>query len=153
MRVIPTEEYFSIVKESLATTGKAHVRVTGVSMQPTLRHLRDSVMIVPPDKVRFGDIVLFDRRNGHYALHRVIGKGKRGFTMAGDNQRHMERKLPYDQIVGVVSVMIKGEKHIAASEFSQKVYAWSVAVYLRFRIYVCKIKNVVVGAFRKLKGR
>jgi len=153
MRVIPTEEYFSLVKESLAQTGQAHVRVTGVSMQPTLRHLQDSVILVPPDRVRLGDILLFDRLNGRYALHRVIGKGKRGFTMAGDNQRHMERNLPYHQIVGVASTLIKGEKHIDTHYFLHRIYAIGVSACLRLRIYVCRIKNVVAGLFRTLKGR
>ena len=83
VRVLPTEQYFSLVRQQLAETGQAFVRVTGVSMQPLLRHLRDGVVLGPPQRLRRGDIVLFDRLNGRYALHRVIRVGKNGFTMAG----------------------------------------------------------------------
>ncbi len=109
-RTISTETYFAIVRQSLLDTGQAYVRVTGTSMTPILRHLRDGVMLVPPRHVRTGDIVLFGRRNGRYALHRVIFKGRKGFVMAGDNQLHLERNLPYSQIIGVVSAIERDGK-------------------------------------------
>ena len=117
IRAIPTEEYFARVRRQLSEEGYAYVRVTGVSMQPLLRHLRDGVVLIPPELIKRGDIVLFDRKNGRYALHRVIRKGKNGFMMAGDNQWHYETNLSYDQIVGVASEIVRGEKRIPCSNF------------------------------------
>ena len=105
LQVLPTETCFARVKEELAQRGQAYVRVTGTSMWPLLHHLRDGVLIVPPDKLRRGDVVLFDRQNGRYALHRVVGMKKSSFSMAGDHQWHIEQNLPYDQIVGVTAVL------------------------------------------------
>ena len=146
VHVIPTEAYFSRVRQALSENGRAYVRVTGDSMRPLLRHLKDGVVIVPPDRIRRGDIVLFDRRNGRYALHRVIRKGKNGFTMAGDNQWHMETDLPYDQVVGVVSDVVRGDRAIPCRHFFLRFYSYVVTELTFPRIYIWK----AVGRLRKL---
>ena len=125
-RVLPAKTYFALVRQMLADRGEAFVRVTGVSMMPLLHHLRDGVTIVPPDRLRRGDIVLFDRRNGRYALHRVIGLQERTFTMAGDAQWHVERGLPRDQIIGVAASIQRKGKTIPASRFGMRAYAIAV---------------------------
>ena len=146
VHVIPTETYFSRVRQALSENGRAYVRVTGISMMPLLRHLKDGVILVPPKNIRRGDIVLFDRRNGRYALHRVIRKEKTGFTMAGDNQWHMEKDLPYDQVVGVASDIVRGDRAIPCNIFFLRVYSFVVTELTFPRIYIWK----AVGRLRKL---
>ena len=135
-RKIPTDEYFSLVREQLASEGKAYVRVTGSSMMPLLHHMEDRVVIVPPNKIRLGDIVLYDRQNGRYALHRVIGKSKSGFSMAGDNQYHIEKKLDYSRIIGVVSAIERGGRLKSFDSFSLRLYTFGVILISRPRIYI-----------------
>ncbi len=139
IRTIPTEEYFARVRQQLSENGQAFVRVTGSSMQPLLFHLRDGVAIVPPGEIHIGDIVLYDRQNGRYALHRVIRKGKEGFTMAGDNQWHMENDLPYDQIVGVVSRIQRNGKWIPCTNALLRLYSCMVSVLAFPRINLWKV--------------
>ena len=139
VREIPTEEYFSIVREQLASEGKAYVRVTGSSMMPLLHHMEDRVVIVPPNKIRLGDVVLYDRQNGRYALHRVIGKSKSEFSMAGDNQYHIEKNLDYGQIIGVVSAIERGEKLKSYDSFSLRLYTFWVILISRPRIYIHRL--------------
>lgn len=138
-REIPTEEYFSLVREQLASEGKAYVHVTGSSMMPLLHHMEDRVVIVPPNKIRLGDIVLYDRQNGRYALHRVIGKSKSGFSMAGDNQYHIEKNLDYGHIIGVVSAIERGEKLKSYDSFSLRLYTFWVILISRPRIYIHRL--------------
>lgn len=107
-------------------------------MRPLLRHLQDGVAIVPPESIHRGDIVLYDRRNGRYALHRVIRKGKDGFTMAGDNQWYFETDLPYDQIVGVVSDIQRGEEWIPCSNIFLRFWTFLVTWLTFPRIYIWK---------------
>ena len=139
IKALPTETYFSLVRKQLEESGQAYVRVTGISMQPLLCHLRDGVVIVPPEQIRRGDIVLFDRKNGRYALHRVIRKRKSGFDMAGDNQWFMEKDLPYDQIVGVVSCIERKGKRISRENFFLKAYGWTVTMLAQPRICIWRI--------------
>ncbi len=138
LRVLETEKYFTIIKQMLADHGQAFVRVTGSSMYPLLHHLRDGVILVPPERVRAGDIVLFDRRNGRYALHRVIGMGKRTFTMAGDNQWHMERNLPCEQIVGVVRAICRDGREIPVEKFFLQIYFQGARLLAWPRICGCQ---------------
>ncbi len=149
VQILPTETYFDLVRCQLEGSGQAYVRVTGSSMQPLLRHLRDGVVIEPPARIRTGDIVLFDRRNGRYALHRVIRRGKRGFTMAGDNQWHMEHNLPYDQVVGVVTVIVRNGRRVSRNNLSLKIYTWTVTFLAFPRIYLQKAVGKLVEPFRK----
>ena len=138
LRVLPTEVYFAGVRGMLAAQGQAYVRVTGNSMWPLLRHLRDGVVIVPPERIRTGDVVLYDRKNGRYALHRVVWRGRRGFTMAGDNQWRVDYNLPYDQIVGVVSAIHRKGRYLSAKKFFLKMYAVAVTLLCVPRICLCK---------------
>ncbi len=148
VRAVPTETYFSMVREKLAAEGKAYVRVTGTSMRPLLEHLRDGVVIVPPDRVRRGDIVLFDRKNGRYALHRVIRRGKNGFAMAGDHQWHYETDLPYEGIVGVASMIVRDGKVIPRENFLLKSYSFWVTLLTVPRIKGWKVLRKLLKPFR-----
>jgi hypothetical protein len=149
VRILPTETYFALVRQQLSDTGQAYVNVTGVSMMPLLRHLRDGVILEPPRVIRVGDIVLFDRRNGRYALHRVIRKGKTGFTMAGDHQWHLERNLPYDRVIGVVTAVVRNGRRISVENFFIKTYAWAVTCAAFPRIYIRKAVGKLIGPIRK----
>ena len=151
VRIIHTETYFALVRQSLADTGWAYVRVTGNSMMPLLRHMRDGVILVPPKRVRLGDIVLFDRMNGRYALHRVVFKGKNSFVMAGDYQWYLDRNLPYSQIVGVVDALDRKGHRISRGNFFTKMYSWLVTALTLPRIYLWKRVKILARPFRHLR--
>lgn len=152
LQVLPTEEYFSRVKKSLAEKGQAYVRVTGVSMTPLLRHLRDGVMLVPPERISAGDIVLFERENGRYALHRVIAVKGSVFTMAGDNQWHIEKNLPVHRIVGVAKMLHRNGKFIPCQKISIRIYSAYVTLLTRPRIYIRRAISLLLKPFRKAKS-
>ena len=137
-----------MIRQTLDVSGQAYVRVTGNSMWPMLRHLRDGVVISSREPVHVGDIVLFDRLDGHYALHRVIRKGRNGFTMAGDNQWHMEEALAYDQIMGVVVRIDRKGHKISRNNFFIKSYAITVTALTFLRIYLWKMVQKLVKPFR-----
>ena len=153
LRIMPTEAYFALVKENLAVTGQARVRVTGISMMPLLRHLKDSVILRPPERIRPGDIVLFDRRNGRYALHRVIRVREGRFLMAGDNQWFVEPGLPCAQVVGVVSAILRGDRQIRCDTLPMKIYAGTVTVLTLPRIYIRRALGRALRLFRRTGGR
>ena len=138
IQVIPTKEYFNIIKKELKENGQAFVRVTGRSMEPLLKHMRDRVKIIPPEKIRWGDIVLFERNNGRYALHRVISKGSKGFSMAGDNQWYFETNLPYNQVIGVVTDIDRNGKLISVKHIFIRMYKVLVTAIVFPRIYIWK---------------
>ena len=55
----------------LIAKGGATVRCAGRSMEPTVL-LGQEVRIVPCDRARVGEVILFETRGGDYVLHRVV---------------------------------------------------------------------------------
>ena len=148
VHLLPTKEYFMLVQRMLDETGQAYVRVTGMSMWPLLYHLRDGVLLVEPNHIRTGDIVLFDRKNGRYALHRVIQKKKKGFHMAGDHQWYMERDLPYKQVIGVVKGIYRKGQYISTDKLLMKLYAGVVVSFTVPRILLWQSVRFLLRPFR-----
>lgn len=67
------------------------VPVKGVSMRPFLRNADFAYLIQLPEKLKRGDIVLYQRPNDQYVLHRVykiLGSGN--YLMLGDSQLEPE---------------------------------------------------------------
>ena len=98
------------IKEIIGAGGNVKLTVTGQSMVPTLIEHRDSVILTKPDKLKKSDIVLYQRTNGEYVLHRIVKVTKDGFGMCGDNQMKVEYPVLPDQVIAEVSAIVrKGE--------------------------------------------
>lgn len=149
IHVLPTETYFAMIRRELADEGRAYVRVTGRSMMPLLRHLKDGVIIQPPGELRPGDIVLFDRRNGRFALHRVIRVAGEHFDMAGDNQWHVEYGLPAEQVMGTAVCILRGSRMIPCKNFFVRLYARAVTCLTEPRIKMRRAVGRLVKPFRR----
>lgn len=80
----------------------------GESMRPTILPGRDRVSIVKWDgHANIYDILFYKRDDGHFVLHRVLGIRKNGFVMCGDNQIVLEKGVREDQIIGIVTEIIR----------------------------------------------
>lgn len=153
IRILPTETYFAMVREKLAKTGRSYVRVTGTSMLPLLRHLKDGVIIARSEKIRPGDIVLFDRLNGRYVLHRVIRVNVESFDMAGDNQWYIERDMPLAQVIGTAVCIVRGDRMISCEKFSLRIHARVVTFLTEPRIKLRRAVGRLVKPFRHAGNR
>jgi signal peptidase I len=130
------------VRAILASGKQIKLHIKGASMLPLLREKTDTVLLALPQRVRRGDIALYQRGSGDVVLHRVIGQNAQGFTMRGDSQQNAEYGITPEQIVGVaVSIERRGRP------FSVR--------HPLYRIYALMIRlRCVRGAFRLLqRGR
>lgn len=85
--------------------------ITGTSMNPLLVQGRDFVFLKKPKlPLETGDIPLYRRDNGVFVLHRVVGKDENGYIMCGDNQFILEYGIKDENIIGVVSEIIRDGK-------------------------------------------
>lgn len=101
--------------------------ISGNSMNPFLIHGRDTVYLSRLTRpVRRGDILLYQRRNGAYVLHRVWKVGKDGYTMVGDAQTVLEPGIQDDQIIAIVTAAVRKGKRQAPGgfwwEFFEKIW-------------------------------
>ena len=135
------EEYRRILLEEPEVAALPLV-ISGSSMTPFLADGRDTVYLSRLERpARRGDMLLYQRAGGQYVLHRVWKAEKDGtFTMVGDAQTELEPGIREDQIIAIVTSVVRKGKPMAPGgfwwEFFEKV--WIRMVPLRplfWRVY------------------
>lgn len=114
-QTLEPEEAAGILKEEFASGRAVLLTVTGSSMGPLLRHLRDQVILTAPwvRKPRRGEIVFFRREDGSLVLHRILKEKKDGsYVMNGDAQTWTE-EIRRDQILAVVEAVVRKGRYIS----------------------------------------
>ena len=121
------EEYRRILAEEPEVEALPLV-ISGSSMTPFLVHGRDTVYLSRLERpARRGDMLLYQRTNGQYVLHRVWKAEKDGtFTMVGDAQTELEPGIRENQIIAIVTSVVRKGKPMAPGgfwwEFFEKVW-------------------------------
>ena len=109
--------------------------VTGCSMSPLWRNLRDSVVLTgcDPLTLKKGQVPLFKRENGQYVLHRIIRVNKNSYDMLGDNQTEIERGVPKSAVLCVVKGFNRKGKYYSCDSrlYRLYVFAWVNFRHLR----------------------
>ena len=91
-------------------------------MLPMLRQGVDSVRLSPIIcPLKKYDIPLYQRDDGKYVLHRIVGAGPL-YTCMGDNQFRPELGLRPEQMIGVVTAFYRGEREIPVTALSYRLY-------------------------------
>lgn len=107
-------ELMPLVQEQLENGEKVSLTVKGVSMQPFLMDGRDSIVMVAVEKRLpvVGDLFMFRRPDGSYAMHRVFSVNSDGtLDFVGDNQLMPER-VPQEALVAYVPRVVREGKEI-----------------------------------------
>jgi len=133
------------IRELLAKGQSVRLYPKGVSMMPMLRQNVDSVMLSPvPGKLKKYDLPLYQRRDGQYVLHRILGVGET-YTCIGDNQFSYERNVRHEQVLAVVTGYYRGEKYRTVDCFGYKLYCrfwhWTRKPRWYWRWFKNKIKR------------
>lgn len=142
------KEIVPIMEEIIKNGGQCKLRVTGYSMTPILKHLRDSVILTSPNNrsIKNGEIVFIQRLTGQYVLHRVIKIiDKDTFIMNGDAQQWTEI-VKNEQVIGVCSHIVRNNKTICCDNFIYKTVVKLWQLFMPVRNYIFKI-NAKVKSF------
>ena len=109
-----------IIKEVTSSGGEFCLYTRGTSMLPTIKEGVHSVMLASPDGIRVGDVILYERENGQYVLHRLIRiKGDEYFT-CGDNQFAVEGGiLPRSVIAKATTIQAQDKSQPARKNGAQ----------------------------------
>lgn len=130
---VPMESLVQVILMQLETAKKASLTVTGYSMRPMLRQLKDSVILGPVDgKLKQGDIALYLRDNGRYVLHRVIRLNGDGYLFCGDNQAELE-PVRQDQLIAVVTGYTKNGQPRSLDRTGYRLYSFAMVKLFRLR--------------------
>ena len=102
-RIVDTGAYISSLVELVRDGHEVSLPVVGSSMVPFLGDGRDRVFLQKPEgRLKKGDVVLYQRDNGDYVLHRICRVRKRDgtelFDLVGDAQTRIEPGIRREQI-------------------------------------------------------
>ena len=124
----------STFERELAERGRLVYPNTGVSMLPLLREHRDLMVIEPrpAGRLRVGDAVLF-RRGNRYVLHRVLRVRRTDYVIVGDNQRVPERGVKDEQILGILTAVIRDGRQWEVSSPWMRLYGLGCVVFFPAR--------------------
>lgn len=98
----------------------------GISMLPMIKENRDLVILVPPSVKPPSkyDVVLYLCRDKRYVLHRVLKKENTVYTICGDNLTSREFGIREEQILGVLTGMIRMGKEVSLNSIGYRLYCF-----------------------------
>lgn len=111
------EEYRQLLRDDPSVDALPLV-ITGNSMSPFLIHGRDTVYLSRLTRpIRRGDMLLYQRENGGYVLHRVYKAAPEGLTMIGDAQTVLEPGIRQEQAIAIVTRVERKGKLLGPGSF------------------------------------
>lgn len=107
--------------------------VVGNSMHPLFCNQRDKVIVAKAQKVKKRDVILYRRQDGSYILHRVVGKGKLGFKLCGDDQIAIEYPVKREDIIAVMTSFERKGKTYSKKCLWYRIYSFLWCLLLPIR--------------------
>lgn len=121
----------------------------GTSMLPLLISREDTVKLVKPEVVKKYDVILYQRKNGDFVLHRVVKVKKDSYVLCGDNQFIKEYGITKDMIIGKMEGFYKKEEYIEATSKKYMKYSKRRVASIPFRKLKADIKKLIKKIIRK----
>lgn len=143
------DQYIPLICEVIGDGGEFRLYPRGTSMLPLLRQGRDSVALVKPtEKLKRGDILLYQRTSGQYVLHRVVRVRRDGtLWFSGDNHMTVEKGIDRRQVIALTTAVFRGEKRKESAAFGMRFYAKMMTFAL------CKGSVIFVRRFCRIFRR
>ena len=139
-------------EEELEKSGKLVYTTVGVSMRPLIRQDRDiSIIEKPKARLKKYDVALYKRPNGQYVLHRVVKVCDDGYVILGDNCLRKEYGIKEEQIIGVLTSLVRKGKEVDFNSFGYRFYSrfW-YAVY-PVRVIFMRVRSLLGRLYRKCR--
>lgn len=132
-----------VIREKLEAGGEVNLPASGNSMYPLFRHRQDTVRLKKAESgsLRKYDMILYQRDNGKYILHRIIGIGEQGFVLRGDNQYQKEYPVREEQVIARVCSFCRGEREVSCGSFFYRMYAVIRVETAPLRSVLVRVKN------------
>lgn len=137
-------------EEELERHGNLVFTNVGVSMMPLLRQGRDLMVIEKkgPQRCKKYDAVLYKVGN-RYILHRIIRVREHDYVIVGDNCIYREFGITDDQILGVLTQVLRNGKRIDVQtdrKYRLYVHLWCDFYHVRAAILWGKQMVLRIGS-------
>ncbi len=131
----------STFEKELKEKGYLVYHNVGDSMMPLIKQGRDLMVLESIKRpVKKYDAVLYKSEDGRYIMHRIIGKNDSGFILRGDNRYENEYGIKNEQILALLTAVIRDGKEIKCESLKYKFYVhlWYKLYFLRKFIFKLK---------------
>ena len=99
----------------------------GVSMWPTLKSGRQSIILLPKkERLKVMDIAFYARENDTPVLHRIVEVKEDGYVFCGDSLKEREF-VKEDAVFAYMAGFYRGKKYVSAQ--TEDFYAQSCKLY------------------------
>lgn len=123
----------------------------GVSMLPLLRQRRDIIEIRKKQgRCKKYDVVLYKRGN-KYVLHRILKVRENDYVIVGDHCIRREFGITDDQILGVMTRVIRDGKSIYPTDWKYRLYVHLWCDFYPVRALILYVKSVLRAVGHRLK--
>ena len=133
------EDIVTLSKPMLDAGKSVKFTVVGNSMYPLFINNRDKVTVVKSGKIKKRDIILYRREDGSYVLHRVVGKGKLGYKLCGDDQIAIEYPVKKEDVIAVMTSFERKGKEYSTKCLWYRIYSFLWCLFIGLRPLKFKI--------------
>lgn len=133
--VFSLAEHIGVIREVLDSGGQFTIFPRGTSMLPLIVQGRDSVSLVKAEAYSIGDIAFYQRSDGSFILHRIIGEKDGIFVMCGDNQLDPEYGIAPSQIIGKAEKITRKGRDIPVDKSAYRAYCSIWRSFFVRRVY------------------
>lgn len=141
-----------VIREKLNMGAKVSLIASGNSMYPLFRHRKDTYTLckIEGADAKKYDMILYQRDDGQYVLHRIVGVGTDGFVLRGDNQYQNEYPVRAEQIIAGVCSFSRDDRQTDCNSLKYRIYAvlWVNTVTLRRAVRF--VKHLPYRVLRKI---
>lgn len=149
----PKAQYYTF-EELLQKDGHFIYTNVGYSMMPLLRQKKDIIEICKKNDERCKkyDVVLYKRGN-KYILHRIIKVLPDGYYIVGDHCTKLEKDIKDENILGIMTRVIRNGKSITADNKWYKLYVHLWCDFYPIRFLLIRIKAFIYRCLSFVKRR
>lgn len=116
------EEVRKLISEGHSVT----ITAKGYSMNPFIVHLRDQIMLEPwnDSDIKAGAVVLVQDGHGNCFMHRITHRAGNMLTLMGDGNLERKETAYVQDIVGLMTAVIKKGRPIPVTSVRWRLYSW-----------------------------
>ena len=142
---VSADDWMKLFASHLENGQELRLAPWGSSMYPFLVSKRDQVILQKPTKeLQKGDICLYRRDDGLHVLHRIVRIDLSGIYMIGDAQTTIEGPLRQNQMIAVVSTIIRKDKMISVQNRRYQLL-WKIW------LAIIPFRPIILGAWKVVR--
>ena len=151
IKQVRLDDLMPLIREQLNQGKTVCFSPMGTSMLPMLRQGIDTVTLSsPPERLRKYDLPLYQRDDGKYILHRVVGVGET-YTCLGDNQFTLEYGVRQDQIIALVTSFSRSGREISVTHPGYRLYCCLWFYSRPVRRFFRRVRNFIGRWLRRIR--